>query len=86
MTRYKGLRLGCTVARHRQLGVHAPINAKAGEAWRNDPSDGFKGKHDGYIDLVRDAQKMKSGVVVRRWNSRWFSKRFAHLLHEETGR
>lgn len=28
--------LNCTVARHRHLGTHAVINARSGEAWRND--------------------------------------------------
>ena len=31
------VRIGCTIARHRELGVHAAINAKGGEVWRNRP-------------------------------------------------
>lgn len=31
----RGLYVGITKQRHNQIGVHAQINAKAGEVWRN---------------------------------------------------
>lgn len=80
----KALNLNCTRARHLQLGAHAPINAKICEQWRNDPSDGYNGKHDGYIDLLRDSDDLRrilnQRVRVYQFRTRWFRRRFAHLL------
>lgn len=36
----RGLDLGCTIWQHRRLGVHAAINARSGERWRNEYRDG----------------------------------------------
>jgi hypothetical protein len=74
-----GLRVGCTIAHHRLIGVHIQINARAGELWRNDDSLDE-------IEMKRDAEK------VRRWRahriafyqfaSRWFRKHLSHILEE----
>lgn len=80
----KALNLNCTRARHLQLGAHAPINAKIGEQWRNDSHEGYNGKHDGYIDLLRDAQDLRFITTQRgrvyQFRTRWFRRRFSHLL------
>ena len=32
----RGMYVGCTLARHKALGVHVAINAHSNELWRND--------------------------------------------------
>ena len=78
--RFSGLNVGCTVKRHRELGVHAAINAKAGEAWRNSSNSVES------VEMERDARKVqdiKARVIVRQFNSRWFRKNLSHLLYAD---
>jgi hypothetical protein len=75
--RFVGLYVGCTRDRHRRLGVHASINAKAGEQWRNDMSD-----ED--WNLWRDVDAMRRFIDPDQririswpnWNSRYCRKRY----------
>lgn len=79
MTAYP-IDLGCTLARHRQIGVHAIVNARAGEQWRNDMTD-----EDWRV--WRDARSIRDCLATRlrfyQFNSKFFRRhqaRFAHLL------
>lgn len=67
-------RVGCTVARHKELGAHAGINARAGETWRNDPYEGPTGKS--LLDVYRDCWDAHDPrrLVIRRWRSVWCQK------------
>lgn len=71
------LYLGCTAATHKRIGVHAVVNARSGELWRNDFDDREE------IERKRDAlnmERIKNRVRVYQWNSKWFRRRFSHLL------
>lgn len=77
--------LGCTLATHRRLGVHAVINARGGEQWRNAPDLEE-------IEMQRDARKIRDRIEGRvrfyQFNSRCFRRhqsRLSHLLstHDE---
>jgi hypothetical protein len=77
------LRLGCTLARHKQIGIHAIINARAGRQDLNDLS------HED-VELHRDARKLRehreSRVIIHQFNSRFLFRnraRVAHLLFKE---
>lgn len=77
--------VGCTIERHRQIGVHAPINARGGELWRNSKygtpnhPDSVQG-----LDMVRDAwairDQREKRIPIRFFLTRWFRNRCAHLL------
>jgi len=74
-------RVGCTVERHYEIGAHAGINARAGEAWRNSMS-----RRD--WSLFRDAMAVKriasERLIVTQFETRWFRKRFSHLLADRS--
>jgi hypothetical protein len=78
--RFRGLSVGCTRDRHVRLGVHAAINAKVGEQWRNDMSD-----ED--WNLWRDVDAMRRfidpsqriNISWPNWNSRYCRKRFGKV-------
>lgn len=74
------LDLACTLARHRQLGAHAAVNARAGEQWRN-----FTTLDE--TEQMRDARKVRARIAERvrfyQFNSRFFRRhaaRFSHLI------
>lgn len=72
------LHLGCTVARHRQLGVHAVINARAGRQHLNTLSLDE-------VELRRDAQRIRDKVERRvrlyQLNSRYLRRRAERVHH-----
>lgn len=79
------LYLGCTVARHAELGVDAIINARGGRLELNDVSDEE-------IALVRDARAIRDRVERRiRWygpQSKFFRRhrgRVEHLIADREG-
>lgn len=74
------LHIGCTVERHRQIGINAVVNARAGLQHLNDLS-----QED--IELRRDAQRIRDRVErrVRMYQvcSRFFRRnrdRIEHLM------
>ncbi len=74
------LNIGCTLARHQAIGIHAVVNARAGLQHLNDLT-----MED--IELRRDAQRIRDRIVnrVRMYQtcSRFFRRhqdRIAHLL------
>lgn len=80
----RGLRVGCTLERHREIGVHAAINARAGEQWRNAcPWHSWDLQE---VNRVRDAEKVRAWrcnhVRFRQFGSRWFRRHLGHILEE----
>jgi len=77
MTHYP-LHLGCTVARHKQVGVNAVVNARAGRQDLNDDT-----LED--LALQRDARAIQQRVTDRvRWygpNSRFLRRRRERIAH-----
>ena len=74
----KQLYLGCTLARHRQLGVDAVVNARGGEQWRNDLTlDEIEQERDG------SAIKRRISERVRFYNvhSKFFRRHRARIEH-----
>jgi len=76
------LYLGCTADRHHELGAHAAVNARAGQAHLNMPTI-----ED--IELMRDAIKIREHLEHRvrfyQFNSRFCRRhqhRLAHLLSD----
>ena len=76
------LYLGCTRARHCEIGVNAIVNARAGQQSLNDLT-----QED--IELARDAEKIRRRLAERvrfyQFTSRFFRRkknlrRVAHLL------
>lgn len=73
------LNLGCTAFRHKQIGIHAVINARAGRQDLNNRSDEE-------IEMRRDAekirQKLESRIRFYQFNSKAFRKapQVQHLL------
>lgn len=79
-TMAKKLYLACAVSQHLHLGAHAPINARAGEHWRN-----WESQEE--TERKRDARKIKDRITSRvrfyQLNSKFFRKhraRFKHLI------
>lgn len=72
------LYLGCTSHRHKQLGVNAVVNARAGLQHLNDLSI-----ED--IEMQRDARKIQDHIRTRvrfyQFNSRFFRRHQARLQH-----
>lgn len=68
------LYLGCTKARHKQIGIDAVVNARGGLQHLNDRTE-----RD--WQLYRDSQKVKNRIYVRRFESKVFRKRMAHKEH-----
>ena len=70
--------LGCTLARHQRLGIHAVINARAGQQWRN-----FDTIQD--IEMQRDARRLRDWLSLRirfyRFGSRCFRRRPELVRH-----
>jgi hypothetical protein len=79
----KILNLGCTAFRHKQIGIHAVINARAGRQDLNDLTT-----ED--IEMRRDARKILDRVNNRvrfyQFNSKHFRKaaQLQHLLSDKT--
>lgn len=75
----KTIDIGCTAARHKQIGIHAVINARGGMQHLNDLS-----LND--IEMQRDARKIRDKVNSRvrfyQFNSKHFRKahQVQHLL------
>lgn len=74
------LDLGCTEWRHKQIGIDAVVNARAGRKQLNDQSI-----ED--VEMMRDAikirERIRNRVIFRQFNSRFFRRqqeRFAHLM------
>lgn len=73
--------VGCTVSRHHDLGAHAGINARSGEPWRNSMSDlDWRLFRDG--NQVRDIRAIQ--LIAYQFETRWFRKRFSHLLTDRS--
>lgn len=72
------LYLGCTVARHRERGVHVVINARAGrpELNREELEE---------VEMMRDARSIREASTSRvRWygpTSKFFRRRRARIAH-----
>ncbi len=68
----KPFRLGCTAARHAQIGIDAVINARAGRYDLNNETTEE-------IEMQRDAQRIRDRLASRirfyQFNSRHFRKR-----------
>jgi predicted GIY-YIG superfamily endonuclease len=74
----KSLYLGCTIDTHKRLGAHAPVNARAGEQWRNmDTLEETEMKRD----ARKIADRVKSRVRFYQFNSRFFRRHQARLQH-----
>lgn len=76
------LNLGCTLAEHQRLGIHAVVNARGGQL-------GLNNKSIQEIEMERDARRIRdyklSRVRFYQFNSRWFRNRtreVGHLLAE----
>lgn len=76
-TRYP-LNLGCTAARHKELGIIAVINARAGLQHLNDQTI-----ED--IELMRDARAIRDRINSRvrfyQFNSKFCRRHIAKLSH-----
>ena len=74
----KTLDLGCTLARHRQIGIDAVVNARGGLQRLNDLS-----QED--IELRRDGQGIRRYLAERvRWHgphSKFFRRHRARIEH-----
>lgn len=77
------LNIGCTIARHRRLGVHATINARAGLQHLNSPTDEE-------IEQKRDGRAIKNRIAFRiavhQVCSKFFRRhrhRIAHLISDD---
>lgn len=69
------LYVGCTERRHKEIGVHAPINARSGEYWRNSlNNEDYEQWRDAEILAGRGQQ-----WIGHNWNSKFARKRLAHL-------
>ena len=70
--------IGCTVERHRQIGIHAVVNARGGNQHLNDQS-----MED--IELMRDARNLEAWRTGRvrfyGFNSRFCRKHIGRLAH-----
>lgn len=82
MTTYP-LNIGCTVARHKQIGINAVVNARGGRRDLNVLTD-----ED--VELRRDAHKIRDWhahrVRIHQFNSRFARRhrnRLGHLISEE---
>ena len=76
------LNIGCTVERHRQIGVNAVVNARAGRQDLNDVTI-----ED--VEMMRDAikirQRLESRIAIHQFNSKFARRnieRLAHLLSD----
>lgn len=71
------LYLGCTAARHAQIGINAVVNARAGRQSLNDMTMAE-------VEMMRDAIKVRqhraSRVIIHQFNSRPFRRRLSHLV------
>lgn len=72
------LNLGCTIERHREIGVHAVINARSG---RQDLNDLTLREIDQLRDSWAIAAKKRSRTKIYQWNSRVFRRRSSELAH-----
>ena len=72
------LNLGCTVERHRALGVHAVVNARSG---RQDLNDLTLREIDQLRDSWAIADKKRNRTKIYQWNSRAFRRRSGELAH-----
>lgn len=79
-TNMKRLDMGCTVSRHKRIGVNAVVNARAGLQSLNDLSLDE-------IEMERDARNIRERIANRvrfyQFNSQFFrhhQERFAHLI------
>jgi hypothetical protein len=77
------LDLGCTAMRHRQIGIHAVVNARAGQQHLNDED----------VELMRDAMHIRDyserGIRFYQLHSRFFRRtrnrrRIEHLISSYT--
>jgi hypothetical protein len=75
------LYLGCTKFRHEQIGIHAIVNARAGNQYLNSRTD-----ED--IEMIRDARKIQDKLNNRirfyQFNSKHFrkAKQVQHLIDQ----
>jgi len=77
MTLTEKRNVGCTKERHAQIGVHAQINARSDEQWRNSWSRE-------QWEAWKDCQVIKgpSQFNGQNWNSKTAQKRLGHLKHK----
>jgi len=72
------LYIGCTLARHNQIGIDAVINARGKEQWRNDETLDE-------IELRRDGQAIRNHLTDRirfyQVNSKFFRRHFKQINH-----
>ena len=79
------LNLGCTLHTHKRLGIHAVINARGGQQWRNDQENIQE------IEAKRDAQAVRDWQMSRirfyQFTSRTFRRRpeLARFLSDRNG-
>lgn len=69
---------GCTRARFDRLGIHARVNARGGQQWRNDDTQEE-------IEMQRDARSIRDRISSRvrfyQFSSRHFRRRQPQLSH-----
>lgn len=72
------LSLGCTAYTHARLGIHAVVNARGGQQWRNDDTQE-------QVEMQRDARAIRDRIRFRtrfyQFNSRTFRRHQARLSH-----
>lgn len=71
------IQIGCTAARHQRLGIHAVINARGSQQWRNDVSEE-------QARIERDARAIRDRVERRvrfyQFNSVFFGQKNLHRV------
>lgn len=76
------IRLGCTVARHQAIGIHAVVNARAGRQDLNDLTI-----ED--IELMRDDRKItdwrEQRISIHQFNSKFFRRNLGRVAHLISG-
>ena len=82
MQMQKRLYVGCTAARHAELGIHAIINARGGMQYLNDHPIDTRNQQE--MEMWRDAWKViayrEQRVIIHQFGSRWFRRRLSHLI------
>lgn len=72
------LYIGCTAARHKLLGVHAVVNARGGELWRNELTlDEIEQRRDGQRIKDRSQHRIRFYQV----HSRFFRRHIDKIQH-----
>jgi hypothetical protein len=74
------LYIGCTKARHKELGIHAVVNARGGMQHLNDHPLDTPQEMEMWRDAWKVIERRHLRVAIHQFNSRWFRRRLAHLI------